>query len=261
MQRRIFLELGGNDPTLVDTWEDYEYWLRLVDRGYAGKLFAEPLFFYRRHRGGNSKALRRRAGNDGANLTPDLLARHARRRRRERPPLSNHNCVGEEHCSRPNLPDLFPSGRWRSEKANILYLMADLAGPIEHDDQRLLSGLRVLGCYVVLVICDPPAGNGSADLDPDPDEIYFLERMGNKDQQQAFLKYLMIAKAIDVVIYRNVQAARTLESDWVAYSTDVQFQDMAQCDPSSLEVFAGLVDRDQKRRNYQIEFNMRPILP
>lgn len=67
MRREVYLDVGGMDEALVDTYEDYDFWLRLLLRGYVGWLLPEPLFYYRRHLGGNRAKLRRTHG-EGAML-------------------------------------------------------------------------------------------------------------------------------------------------------------------------------------------------
>jgi glycosyltransferase involved in cell wall biosynthesis len=64
MWRNVFLELGGHDPALVDMHEDYDFWLRLVERDYRGMLLREPLFLYRRHGAGiSAQRIQRSAGS------------------------------------------------------------------------------------------------------------------------------------------------------------------------------------------------------
>ena len=56
--RKLYLQIGGNCPrSILDYFEDYDFWLRMLSLGYHGKLLHEPLFLYRRHDTGQSKSL------------------------------------------------------------------------------------------------------------------------------------------------------------------------------------------------------------
>ncbi len=137
------------DESLIRNFEDYDFWLRLVQRGYVGSLVAEPLFFYRRHARGNkekikaeSKAEDRRRqmekrhprflmgdGGDGVQLPPlpDPLAA----------PVSSDPLVGEwqlmlfgreysnltyDGYRRPQTPALFSPTCHDDSRINVLYL-------------------------------------------------------------------------------------------------------------------------------------------
>jgi glycosyltransferase involved in cell wall biosynthesis len=49
MRRDVFLAIGGYNPRFALGWEDYELWVRMLDRGYTGVLVPEPLLHYRQH--------------------------------------------------------------------------------------------------------------------------------------------------------------------------------------------------------------------
>lgn len=49
VRRDVFEEAGGFDRTMTEGYEDWEFWIRLSERGYRGVRVAEPLFFWRRH--------------------------------------------------------------------------------------------------------------------------------------------------------------------------------------------------------------------
>ena len=49
LRRASFDEVGGFDPAWRNGLEDYELWIRLLDRGYTGTFVSEPLLRYRRH--------------------------------------------------------------------------------------------------------------------------------------------------------------------------------------------------------------------
>ena len=101
IRRDVFLAIGGFDEALLDSYEDYDLWLRLLAHGHEGVLLPEPLFSYRRRTTGYSAELARRKPHE--EMIAILRARHpalfggperdrsglethsaARRRRRER---------------------------------------------------------------------------------------------------------------------------------------------------------------------------------
>ncbi len=88
MRRDLYLELGGNDESMTETWEDYDFWLRLVDRGYIGKLFREPLFWYRRHATASSAQLVSSTGASIEAISKSVVTRHLNRGRNGLPPLT-----------------------------------------------------------------------------------------------------------------------------------------------------------------------------
>lgn len=49
VKRSCFEEVGGFDETMRSGYEDWEFWLRLAERGYRGIRVREPLFVWRRH--------------------------------------------------------------------------------------------------------------------------------------------------------------------------------------------------------------------
>jgi GT2 family glycosyltransferase len=48
VRREAFEAVGGYDETLRDGCEDWDFWLRLVEHGFAGTIIPEVLFHYRR---------------------------------------------------------------------------------------------------------------------------------------------------------------------------------------------------------------------
>jgi glycosyltransferase involved in cell wall biosynthesis len=48
VRREAFEAVGGYDETMRDGCEDWDFWLRLVERGFAGMIIPEVLFYYRR---------------------------------------------------------------------------------------------------------------------------------------------------------------------------------------------------------------------
>ncbi len=49
LRREVFDELAGFDETMKRGYEDWEFWIRLSERGYRGVRVREPLFVWRRH--------------------------------------------------------------------------------------------------------------------------------------------------------------------------------------------------------------------
>ena len=49
VRKAAFDEVGGYDPENWGYYEDWDLWIRLGSRGWAGHHVAEPLFFYRHH--------------------------------------------------------------------------------------------------------------------------------------------------------------------------------------------------------------------
>ena len=57
MRRDLFERVGGFDETLVDGCEDWEFWIRVVDAGFAGVIIPEFLFRYRRRADSMSRTM------------------------------------------------------------------------------------------------------------------------------------------------------------------------------------------------------------
>lgn len=49
VRRERFLEVGGFDESMRHGYEDWDLWLKFVERGWRGVRVAEPLFVWRRH--------------------------------------------------------------------------------------------------------------------------------------------------------------------------------------------------------------------
>lgn len=73
VRRGVWLAVGGQDETLRQGCEDWDFWITLVERGHRGAIVPEILFDYRRRPGSMSR------GFDGAThlaLYSELMARH-----------------------------------------------------------------------------------------------------------------------------------------------------------------------------------------
>lgn len=72
VRRSAFDAAGGYDPTLRGGYEDWDFWLRLVEAGFRGERVREVLFHYRQH----ASSMRLDAERRHAELTRALIARH-----------------------------------------------------------------------------------------------------------------------------------------------------------------------------------------
>lgn len=57
VRRSAFESIGGYDETMRDGCEDWDFWLRLVERGSSGAIVPEVLFYYRRRTGSMSRTM------------------------------------------------------------------------------------------------------------------------------------------------------------------------------------------------------------
>ena len=48
VRREAFEAVGGYDESMREGCEDWDFWLRLVERGFPGTIIPEVLFYYRR---------------------------------------------------------------------------------------------------------------------------------------------------------------------------------------------------------------------
>lgn len=55
VRRAAFEAVGGYDEQMREGCEDWDFWLRLVERGFRGAIIPEVLFFYRRRAGSMSR--------------------------------------------------------------------------------------------------------------------------------------------------------------------------------------------------------------
>ena len=73
VRREALLAVGGCDESMQRGCEDWELWIRLVERGYQGAIVPEMLFRYRRRADSMSRAMR---GEVRLGLYRDLIHRH-----------------------------------------------------------------------------------------------------------------------------------------------------------------------------------------
>jgi len=57
VRRDAFEAVGGYDASMRDGCEDWDFWLRLVERGFKGTIIPEVLFYYRRRRDSMSRTM------------------------------------------------------------------------------------------------------------------------------------------------------------------------------------------------------------
>ena len=57
VRRAAFAAVGGYDATMREGCEDWDFWLRLVERGFAGAIIPEVLFYYRRRSDSMSRVM------------------------------------------------------------------------------------------------------------------------------------------------------------------------------------------------------------
>jgi glycosyltransferase involved in cell wall biosynthesis len=73
VRRSAWEAVGGQDEALREGCEDWDFWIRLVERGLRGAILPEILFFYRRRAGSMSRAL---VGEAHLRAYHELLRRH-----------------------------------------------------------------------------------------------------------------------------------------------------------------------------------------
>ncbi|MHB1937969.1 MAG: glycosyltransferase family 2 protein [Acidobacteriaceae bacterium] len=72
-RRRAWEHVGGYDSAFLAGYEDWDFWLSLVEGGWTGYHIDQPLFFYRQHAG----SMLRRSNLQRKHLTKLLRRKHA----------------------------------------------------------------------------------------------------------------------------------------------------------------------------------------
>lgn len=80
VRRDALLAVGGWDETMRDGCEDWDLWLRLLERGYRGTIIPEVLFYYRRRAGSMSRVMM--ATDVQLGVFRDILGKHRESYRR-----------------------------------------------------------------------------------------------------------------------------------------------------------------------------------
>jgi glycosyltransferase involved in cell wall biosynthesis len=73
VRRSVWEAVGGQDETLREGCEDWDFWITLVERGQRGTILPEILFYYRRREGSMSHAL---VGETHLRVYRELIERH-----------------------------------------------------------------------------------------------------------------------------------------------------------------------------------------
>jgi len=81
LRRDVFEQVGGFDETMRDGCEDWEFWIRVIEAGFAGVIIPEFLFRYRRRADSMSRAMHAVPGMPAlyrqlVERHPDVFARH-----------------------------------------------------------------------------------------------------------------------------------------------------------------------------------------
>jgi glycosyltransferase involved in cell wall biosynthesis len=136
--------------------------------------------------------------------------------------------VSTERYVYPSIPHLLSLDRWKGKKTTILYLIPFFhIGGAESFDLRIMSCLPKEHYSIILVACEQPEGPLYDEFKARADEIYSLEKMAqDRDNRSAFLRYLMIAKCVDIVFNRNTLYGYQLADEWPLVSRQVRFADL-----------------------------------
>ena len=73
VRRAVWESVGGQDETLREGCEDWDFWITLVERGFRGAILPEILFYYRRRADSMSRAM---VGEQHLRLYGQLIERH-----------------------------------------------------------------------------------------------------------------------------------------------------------------------------------------
>ena len=74
VRREAFETIGGYDESMRHGCEDWDFWLRLVERGCCGAIIPEVLFYYRRHASSMSRTMT--AGDAYERALSTLVRKH-----------------------------------------------------------------------------------------------------------------------------------------------------------------------------------------
>ena len=85
VRREAVQAAGGFDEAMRDGCEDWDFWITLVERGFAGHILPEILFQYRRRRGSMSRTMLKDDGH--ARLYAYLARKHSAAFRQHLPAL------------------------------------------------------------------------------------------------------------------------------------------------------------------------------
>jgi len=250
IRRSVYLAVGGMDEALLDNYEDYDMWLRMLSAGHHGMLLPEALFGYRRHHTGYSSALESATTRDLMFAAlharhPEIYGGHEPDRSRWRllkPSPGGHfrdelekeatdlyaKGIRVESARRANTPNPFSQRYWLSEKPNILYILPFFVfGGAEQVDLDIIEGFVKRGFQVTIVACESADHVWQSRFELLTSDIFILPNISEKNYaQNAILDYLMIARAVDVVFIRNSTLGYKLSERWSSVTTEVRFVDL-----------------------------------
>jgi glycosyltransferase involved in cell wall biosynthesis len=75
VRRAAYEAVGGNDDNFRDGYEDWDFWISLVERGFPGRILPEVLYEYRRRAGSMSRNYLKAPGHP--ELYRRLVSKHA----------------------------------------------------------------------------------------------------------------------------------------------------------------------------------------
>jgi len=251
IRRDTYLQVGGMDEALLDSYEDYDFWLRLLSTGESGLLVPEILFHYRRHNAGNRTALEKKASPE--QMYAILRARHPglyggpepdrSSWRLIEPPAADESTsriealieggrldgLPRESYRRPCLPNPFEPMRWaHGDKTRILYLVPHfVCGGAEQVDLDILQGFRDAGFELTVVACQDADHVWLDRFSAVASDCFVLQNLsGDVAGRKALLDYLLVSRAADVVFIRNAALGYDLCEQWQQVSPQVKFVDL-----------------------------------
>ena len=249
IRRSDYLEIGGMDEALINNYEDYDFWLRLISEGHFGVLLPEPLFSYRRHERGNRTNLENKATPQ--EMYAALHARHPKLFGGVEPNRDSWKLLGRsvgdemsrvesmaaaiygsgvprDSYRRSNLPNMFDPARWESDKPHILYILPFfVCGGAERVDLDILVGLKRDGFNITIVATEADTNEWLDQFRAISEDLFILPNMSaNQSTQDKVLDYLMVSRAIDVVFIRNSAAGYRLAERWSSITDQIKFADL-----------------------------------
>lgn len=255
LRRDIYLELGGTDESMLLNFEDYDFWLRLIQKGYRGQLVPELIYFYRRF-------------SDCGNAAKIERAKSREERMREirlrypklfggppeyevvMEPIEDPRAPGKDELMaefeayyrqiqfgmnypysasrRTNTPNLFQAEYYDPNRINILYFIPHMVvGGAENIDLDILIGLD-RSRYRVIIAVELTADHVWYERFREHcDELFLTPNFATGDlQTDKFVDYLLYAKNIDICFNRNTYMGYRAFKRWKAKFTQIRCVDL-----------------------------------